>query len=74
VGPRPQASFGFGLETDEWFGPTAANDTTWQTDVNLVGPNGGTSYPSGNGDFVMKLLSSAGAADISVTVTYTTAP
>lgn len=67
------SSYGFGLETDEWFGPTNANDTTWQTDVNLRGPDGGTSYPSGNGDFVMKLISSAGAADISVTVTYTTA-
>jgi len=68
------SNFGFGLETDEWFGPTTSNDTTWQTDVNLIGPDGGTSYPAGNGDFVMKLVSSAGAADISVTVTYTTAP
>lgn len=67
------SNFGIGLESDEWFGPTGLNDTTWQTDVNLIGPTGAASFPSGAGDFVMKLVSTAGAADISVTVIYTTA-
>ena len=63
---------GMGLELDEWFGPTTANDTTWQTDVNLLGPDGSVAYPSGNGDFVCKLVSTAGAISFGITVVYTT--
>lgn len=65
-------NIGLNMKTTDWFGPTLANDTTWQTDVNLYGPNGATSFPSGNGDFVMKLVSTAGTIDIGVTVIYTT--
>lgn len=68
------SNYGIGLETDEWFGPTTVNDTIFQTDVGLRGPDGGTTYVSGNGDFVAKLVSSAGAADIGVTIVYTTSP
>lgn len=64
--------FGMDLEADGWFGPVTADDTTWQTDTNLLGPNGATTFPAGNGDFVMKLVSSAGNIDIGVTVIYTT--
>lgn len=58
---------------DNWFGPTEANDATWQTDVNLVGPPGGAAaYPSGNGDLVMKVTATAGVVDVSVTLNYVT--
>lgn len=67
------SNYGLGLEEDEWFGPTTLNDTTWQTDVNLLGPDGNTSYPAGNGDFVCKLASSAGTISFGITVVYTTA-
>lgn len=63
---------GFCLSDENWFGAVTANDVTWQNDVNLYGPDGATSYPAGTGDFVMKLTSSAGSIDISVTVIYTT--
>jgi len=66
------SSVGLGLEVDEWFGPTSSNDATFQTDVNLLGPDGTTAYPSGNGDFVCKLVSSAGTISFGVTVIYTT--
>jgi len=65
--------YGMDLEEAEWFGPTNANDVTWQTDVNLQGPDGATSYPSGDDDFVMHIVNvSAGSIDIAVTVIYTT--
>ena len=58
---------------DTWFGPTEANDTTWQTDVNLVGPpSGAAAYPAGNGDLVMKVTATAGVVDVSVTLNYLT--
>lgn len=71
--PDPQmlninyGSFGIALETDHFFGPITANDTTWQTDVDLQGPSGATSFPSGAGDMVM--LITRGANDISVSIT-----
>ena len=60
------------MTTDQWFGPTTANDTTWQTDVNITGPDGNVSYPSGAGDLVMKVTRTASQADVSVTLLYTT--
>ena len=66
------AAFGIALETDHFFGPVTANDTTWQTDVNLQGPDGATSYPSGNGDMVMFVTRTASDISISVTVGYRT--
>ena len=65
-------SFGVALETDHLFGPITANDTIWQTDVNLQGPDGNTSFPSGNGDLVMKITRSAGDISVSITVGYRT--
>jgi hypothetical protein len=58
--------------TDHWFGPTAANDTTWQTDTALVRPDGGTVAPN-NGDLVMKITRTGGAIDVGITVGYQTA-
>ena len=60
------------LELANWFGPTVADDETWQTDVNLVGPDGQASYPAGDGDLVLKLVSSAGNVDFSITANYAT--
>ena len=65
-------SHGIDLRANHWFGPTTANSTLFQTDVNLLGPDGATSYPSGNGDFAMIIERSAGAVDVSVTVGYET--
>jgi hypothetical protein len=62
----------FHAETDNWFGPTEANETLWQTDVNLQGPDGNTSYPSGDGDLVMKVERTAGTVDVSMLVGYST--
>jgi hypothetical protein len=64
--------FGVDLEVGEFFGPVSANDTAFQTDVNLIGPDGNASYPSGNGDMVMKITRTAGNVDVSVLVAYTT--
>jgi len=65
-------AFGIALETDHVFGPITANDTTWQTDVNLQGPDGATSFPSGNGDMVMLVTRGAGDVSVSITVGYRT--
>jgi hypothetical protein len=68
--------FAFGgplhINTDVWFGPTVANDTTWQTDVNLQGPDNAINYPSGNGDLVMKVTRTAGSVDVGVLIMYHT--
>lgn len=58
--------------TDHWFGPITANDTTFQTDVNLQGPDGAVAYPSGDGDLVMKINVTAGAGDVGIMVQYHT--
>lgn len=65
-------NIGLNLKTTDLFGKTTTFDTTWQTDVNLYGPNGATSFPCGDGDMVMKLISTAGTIDIGITVMYTT--
>jgi len=57
---------------DTWFGPKSLNNTAFQTDVNLEGPDGATSYPSGNGDFVMWIDMTAGNVDIGITFGYKT--
>lgn len=64
--------YGMDLESGEWMIPIDADDVTWQTDVNLLGPDGTTTHPSGDGDFVLKLASSAGTISFGVTVLYTT--
>ena len=65
-------AFEVSLETAHWFGPTDVNDTTWQTDVNLQGPDGAISFPSGNGDLVMKVEVGASEAAIGLTIGYRT--
>ncbi len=65
-------AFGVALETDHFFGPITANSTIWQTDVDLQGPDGNTSYPSGNGDLVMLITRTAGDISVSITIGYRT--
>jgi len=60
------------IDPSNFFGPITANDTTWQTDVNLQGPDGNTSFPSGNGDMVMLITQTAGDISVSLTVGYRT--
>jgi hypothetical protein len=60
------------LDEDEIFGPIDANDTLWQTDVNLLGPDGGTTHPSGTGDLTLKITRGAGAVDVGITAFYKT--
>jgi hypothetical protein len=57
------------FDSSNWFGPTDANDATWQTDVAITGPDGNT-YTSADGDIVIKVNVSAGAIDISFTIEY----
>lgn len=63
-------SHGMDLELSHWFGPTTANSTRFRTGVNLLGPDGNTSYPSGNGDLVMLIERTGGAVDVSMTIGY----
>ena len=65
-------AFEMSLERAHWFGPRTVNDTTWQTDVNLIGPDAATSYPSGNGDLVMKIEVSASSVAVGMTIGYRT--
>lgn len=65
-------SFEMTLMPARWFGPTTANDTTWQTDVNLVGPDGNASFPAGDGDLVVKVVRTAGEVSVGITVGYET--
>ena len=55
-----------------WFGPVMLNNTNFQNDVNLQGPDGATNYPSGDGDFVMLVARTAGTIDIGMTFGYKT--
>ncbi len=60
------------LETTSWFGPTEADDVTWRTGLSIQGPDGATSYPSGDGDMVMKITLTAGNVDVGITIVYDT--
>jgi hypothetical protein len=68
-------SHGLHCDDDHHFGPTTANSTLFQTDVNLGGPDDPTTttYPSGDGDIVL-LVTGGGAGnaavDVSVTMGY----
>lgn len=66
-------SHGFDCTTVHHFGPITANSLLFQTDVDLQGPNGATSFPSGNGDLVMLIELSAGSVNVSVLLGYDTA-
>ena len=63
-------SHGFDCEVDHHFGPITANSVLFQTDVNLEGPDGNTSYPSGDGDLALRVERSGGEVDVSVTIGY----
>lgn len=67
-----QYFFGIALETTHFFGPIDANSTVWQTDVDLQGPSGATSFPSGAGDLVMQITRTAQDVSVSITVGYRT--
>jgi hypothetical protein len=59
------------------FGPVDANNTAYQTDVNLGGPDDPTTttYPSGDGDLVLQITGAAagnGGVDVSLTIGYET--
>lgn len=60
------------MSLEHFFGPAITDDITFQTDVNLIGPDGATSYPSGDGDVVMLVDRTAGAVDVSVSMAYHT--
>ena len=62
----------YDVHIDKWFGPTSANNVLFQTDVDLYGPDGNTSYPSGNGDLVLYIQRTAGEIDVSLSVDYDT--
>lgn len=63
-------AFGMDLELDHWFGPTTSNSTLFQTDVNLAGPDGNASFPSGAGDLVMIVTVSATTVAVGLTIGY----
>jgi len=65
-------SFEMSLESEHWFGPITANDALWQTDVNLQGPDGNTSFPSGAGDLVMHVVATTSDVAVGLTVGYRT--
>jgi len=62
--------YGVQVQAAHVFGPVDANNTLFRTDVNLKGPDGATSYPSGAGDLVMLITRGAGDISVSVTVGY----
>ncbi len=63
-------SHGFDCEANHHFGPISANDILFQTDLNLEGPDGNTSYPSGDGDLILLVELTAGTVDVSITLGY----
>lgn len=63
---------GIDMRANHHFGPITANSTLFQTDVNLIGPDGNTSYPSGDGDIVLLVERAAGSVDVSVSLGYET--
>ncbi len=65
---------GFHCQSSTHFGPIIADSTLFQTDVDLVGPDGGVAaYPSGDGDLAM-IIDGDGTnfVDVSLTMTYET--
>ena len=65
-------SHGLHCTDDHHFGLTIANSTIFQTDVNLEGPDGNSSYPSGAGDLALLVTPTAGTVDVEVTIGYET--
>ena len=54
------------------FGLPTVNSTIFQTDVDLEGPDGASSYPSGAGDVVLLVTRTGGIVDVQVTLGYET--
>lgn len=65
-------AFEMSLELAHWFGPITANDTLWQTDVSLQGPDGASSYPSGAGDLVLHVVATTSDVAVGLTIGYRT--
>jgi len=57
---------------NQWFGPTTSNDTSFQSDVKLLGPDGSTEFYPANGDLVLKVSRTAGSVDVGLVVRYRT--
>lgn len=66
-------AFGLHLQLDHWFGPTTANDTTWNTGASILGPDGNT-FPAGTGDLVCLVTRTAGNLSYGITLGYSTRP
>lgn len=65
---------GFHCQAGTHFGPKIVDSTLFQTDVDLIGPDGGVAaYPSGAGDLVM-IIDGDGTnfVDVSITMIYET--
>lgn len=54
------------------FGAVSTDETLFQTDVNLEGPDGLTTHPSGDGDLVLRITRTGGSVDLAVSVGYCT--
>jgi len=65
-------AFEMSLESAHWFGPISADDTNWQTDLNLQGPDGTTAFPAGNGDLVMLISVTTSEVAVGLTIGYRT--
>ena len=65
------SSHGVDLKSTTMFGPSSANDTLFQTDVAIVGPDGNT-FNSGDGDMVLKIVRTSGSVDVGIVVGYIT--
>jgi len=67
-------AFEMSLELAHWFGPTIANSTLFQTDVNLGGPDDSATltYPSGAGDLVMIVTATTSDVAVGLTIGYRT--
>lgn len=65
-------SHGLDCSTGQHFGPITANSPLFKTGLNLKGPDGATSYPSGDGDLILLVELSAGEVDVSITIGYET--
>lgn len=60
----------FHTTLDDCFGPVTYADPKFQTDTNLIGPDGNQNYPSGNGDLVLRVWRTAGNIDVGMTIGY----
>jgi len=69
-----QFAGGLACKLESHFGPVSKDDTLWQNDLNLLGPDGNVSYPSGEGDVVMRITRTAGSVNAGIMVRYDVVP